>query len=174
MNSKKYKSHGNGSIDLKKFKKIGKNVIFEKNVLVFHSENISIGNNVYIGHNSTLKAYHKNELTIEDDTWIGQNCFFHSAGGIYIGHSVGIAPNVNILTSSHVLKDLNKPVIQNEINYNQVIIKAGSDIGIGSIIMPGVEIGEGAIVGAGSIVTKSVMSNSVVAGNPAKVIKLKR
>ena len=48
MNSKIYKSHGSGSINLNNFKKIGKNVIFEKDVIVFHSESISIGNNVLL------------------------------------------------------------------------------------------------------------------------------
>lgn len=80
---KLYKSHGNGFFKEDDFKKIGKNVIFEDNVLVFHPENIEIGNNVYIGHNTILKGYYRNAMIIGDDTWIGQFCFFHSAGDKY-------------------------------------------------------------------------------------------
>jgi|TARA_B100001964_G_scaffold30726_1_gene31849 acetyltransferase-like isoleucine patch superfamily enzyme len=172
-NNKLYKSHGNGSINLKKFKKIGRNVIFEKNVLIFHSENISIGDNVYIGHNSIIKGYYKNQLIIGDNTWIGQNCFLHSGGGLIIGKSVGIGPYVKILTANHDLENKNQPIIDNKIEFNKVIIKEGCDIGIGSIILPGVKLGIGSVIGAGAIVTKSVKDYSIFAGNPAKKINIR-
>ena len=54
------KSHGNGEFSLNQFRKIGENVIFERVVMVFHPENIEIGNNVYVGHNTMLKGYYKN------------------------------------------------------------------------------------------------------------------
>ncbi len=59
---KNFESHGKGQFKRSQFKKIGSNVIFEKNVLVFHPENIEIGNNIYVGHNTILKVYHKNKL----------------------------------------------------------------------------------------------------------------
>jgi acetyltransferase-like isoleucine patch superfamily enzyme len=170
-NHKKNKSHGDGKFNLEDFKKIGKNVIFEEGVLVFHPENITIGENVYIGHNTILKGYYKNEMTIGDHTWIGQGCFFHSAGGISIGEAVGIGPMVKILTSVHKEDDIYKPIIFNDMVFEKVIIKEGCDIGMGSIILPGVKIGKGAIIGAGSVVTKDVDSYTVVAGNPAKILR---
>lgn len=173
-NGKLHKSHGNGHFELSQFKGLGENVILEDKVLVFHPENITIGNNVYIGHNTILKGYYNNEIIIEDGTWIGQNCFLHSAGGIIIGKSVGIGPCVKILTSSHINDNLARPVLHNPIEFKKVIVKDGTDLGVSSIVLPGVTIGEGAIVGAGSIVTKDVADYAIVAGNPAKIIRCRK
>lgn len=57
------KSHGSG-LSPWNFRKLGENVIIENGVLIFHPENISIGDNVYIGHNTILKGYYINELLI--------------------------------------------------------------------------------------------------------------
>lgn len=171
--NKLYNSHGSGFFAKEDFNKLGQNVIFENNVLVFHPENIEIGNNVYVGHNTILKGYYKSKMLIGDDTWIGQACFFHSAGGISIGRAVGIGPGVKILTSEHKANDLSKPILFSDLDLAPVVIKDGTDIGIGSIILPGVEIGEGVIVGAGSVVTKDVEDYTVVAGSPAKLLRLR-
>jgi acetyltransferase-like isoleucine patch superfamily enzyme len=164
-------SQGNGSFNLKQFKSLGKNVVFEKGVLIFHPEHIIIGHNVYIGHNSILKAYYKNEMIIGDHAWIGPGCFFHSAGGIIIGKQVGIGPMVKILTSFHSEVPINQPLLNNEIKYKPVTIEDGSDIGIGTIILPGITIGKGAIIGAGAVITKDVPQYGVYAGNPAKLLR---
>ena len=58
-----------------------------------------------------------------------------------------------------------------DLEFGEVIIEDGCDIGIGSVILPGVKIGEGSIVGAGAVVTKDVLPYSVVAGNPAKSLR---
>ena len=165
-----YKSHGSGKVNYKKINK-GKNVVLEENVMIFHPENIVIGNNVYIGHNTFLKGYYKNKIIIHDNTWIGQNCFLHGGGGIEIGESVGIAPHVKILTSFHALSNKKIPIIENKIQFKKVIIEENCDIGIGAIILPGCIIGAGTVVGAGAVVTKSVKKNNIVVGNPAKKLK---
>jgi hypothetical protein len=54
-----------------------------------------------VGHRAMLKGDTRNELRVGDGSWIGQDCYFHSAGGIRIGRDVGIAPRAMILTSSH-------------------------------------------------------------------------
>jgi len=74
------------------FCRLGRNVVFERGVLVFHPENIEIGENVYIGHATILKGYYKNKMIVGDHTWIGAQCFLHSAGGLRIGRAVGIGP----------------------------------------------------------------------------------
>lgn len=169
-----HRSHGTGSFALNDFKKIGKNEIFEDGVLVFHPENISIGDDVYIGHNTVLEGYYKNEMIIGDHTWIGQGCFLHSAGGIEIGKAAGLAPMVRIITSAHKEYDLSKPLIFCDLEFGKVIIEDGCDIGVGTVILPGVKIGEGSIVGAGSVVTADIEPYTVVAGNPAKVLRKRR
>ncbi len=162
--NKDYKTHGNGNFSLKDLKNTGTNVVIEGGVLIFHPENISIGNNVYIGHCTILKGYYKNEMSIGDNTWIGQNCFFHSAGGIEIGRAVGIGPCVKIITSAHSDSDIKKPVLYQDLSFKKVFIEDGVDIGVGSIILPGVIIGEGTIVGAGAVVTGDVGNYSITCG----------
>ena len=173
-NRKNYSSHGDGKPEWNLFKKIGEHVILEADVMVFHPESISIGSNVYIGHRTILKGYYKNEMFIDEGTWIGQSCFFHSGGGIKIGKSVGIAPCVKILTSCHLSDDLGQPVLHNPLVFKKVQIGNGADIGVGSIILPGITVGDGAIIGAGSIVTKSVPEYSIVAGNPARILGFRK
>lgn len=171
---KMHKTHGDGSFTVKDFRKIGEDVIFEKGVLVFHPENISIGNNVYIGHNTILKGYYKNEMVIGDHTWIGQGCFLHSGGGIEMGKAVGIGPMVKIITSVHREDEPSKTLIFSDFEFGKVAIDDGCDIGVGAIILPGVKIGKGSIIGAGSVVNKDVEPYSVVAGVPAKVLRNKK
>ena len=164
------RSHGNGIFSLSEFSKLGKGVVFENGVLVFHPENIEIGDNVYIGHYTILKGYYKNKMIIGQGVWIGQQCFFHSAGGIHIGCDVGIGPSVKILTSSHTLDDVSSPILHNPVEFAPVKIGDKSDIGVGAIILPGVTIGVGVQVGAGAVVTQSVDDYAVVAGVPAKIL----
>ena len=166
-----HRTHGDGRFSLKSFKKIGENVIFEKGVLVFHPENISISNNVYIGHNAILKGYFKNEMIIGDHTWIGQGCFLHSGGGIEIGKTVGIGPGVIIITSMHIPEKMPIPVMYSDLDFKKVVLEDGCDIGVGAVILPGVRIGEGSIVGAGSVVTEDVEPYTIVAGVPAKGLR---
>ena len=77
-------SHGTG-LGPWEFAHLGEGVVFEQGVLVIHPETITIADNVYVGHQTILKGYHKNTMTIGNGTWIGQQCFLHSAGGIEIG-----------------------------------------------------------------------------------------
>lgn len=166
-----YSSHGAGNLDHSQFRHIGENVIFEPGVLIFHPENIEIEDSVYIGHYSILKGYYKNVMTIGSGTWIGQQCFFHSAGGLSIGRNVGIGPGVKILTSSHTLESREIPILHSQIDFAPVVIGDDSDIGVGAIILPGVVIGKGVQVGAGAVVTESVADYCVVAGVPAVVLR---
>ena len=91
-----------------------------------------------------------------------------------IGRAVGIGPMVKIITSKHKDVEYDIPLLFQELNSRKVIIEDGVNIGIGSILLPGVKIGEGSIVGAGSVVTKNVEKYTVVAGVPAKKIRSRR
>ena len=169
-----FKTHGSGEFSPSQFFKLGQNAIFEKGVLVFHPENIEIGDDVYVGHYSILKGYHNNRMIIGKGTWIGQQVFFHSAGGLTIGCNVGIGPGVKIITSSHSLDEADKPILHSVIRFAPVVIGDGCDIGVGSIILPGVRIGKGAQIGAGSVVTSDIKDGSIAVGVPAKVVRKRK
>jgi acetyltransferase-like isoleucine patch superfamily enzyme len=170
---KPYRSHGTGEIDLERFAHLGDNVVFEAGALVFHPENISIGSNVYVGHYAILKGYYKNELRIGDNVWIGQQCFLHSAGGLTIEDNVGIGPGVKAISARHSDGVQSSPLSQSALEFAPIIIEAEANIGTGAILLPGVRIGRGAQVGAGAVVVEDVLPFSVVAGVPAKSLRMR-
>jgi acetyltransferase-like isoleucine patch superfamily enzyme len=167
------KSHGSGMFERSQFHRIGKNVIIEDGVLVFHPENIEIGDDVYVGHHTILKGYYRGRMLIGDGTWIGQQCFFHSAGDIFIGKNVGIGPAVKIITSFHAEEGLLKPILYSEIECAPVVIEDDADIGTGAIVLPGVTILKGTQVGAGAVVTKNYPEYAVIAGVPARLLRIR-
>ncbi len=167
------KSHGTGEFSPEQFAHLGQGVVFETGVLVFHPENIEIGDNVYVGHYTILKGYYKNKMCIGSGTWIGQQCFFHSAGGLTIGRNVGIGPGVKIITSMHDLSDRDRPILHSPINFAPVIIEDGADIGVGAILLPGVTVGRGAQVAAGAVVTSDVPPYAIVGGVPARLLRMR-
>jgi acetyltransferase-like isoleucine patch superfamily enzyme len=170
---KQFQSHGQGDFRTEEFSALGQNVVFEPGVLVFHPENITIGSNVYIGHYTILKGYYRNQMILGNDVWIGQQCFLHSAGGLSIGEGVGIGPGVKIISSTHIDPGRERPIMSGELIFGSVKIERFSDIGTGSVLLPGITVHEGTQVGAGAVVTQSTPPYSVVAGSPARVIRMR-
>jgi len=112
------------------------------------------------------------KVSIGDRSFLNNNCILQDACPITIGNDVLIGPGCKIISSSH---PLDYRLRKNE-NRGLCISKPvtiGNDvfIGAGVTILPGVTIGDKAVVGAGSVVTKDVAPETVVAGNPAKVIR---
>lgn len=168
---RKHRSHGTGAFEPHQFRSLGADCVFEAGVLVFHPETITLGENVYVGHQTILKGYYRNEMRIGDQAWIGQQCFFHSAGGLFVGARVGIGPGVKILTSQHEDAGRETPVLMSPLKEAPVVIEEDADVGVGAVVLPGVTVGRGAIVGAGAVVTRDVPAYAVVAGVPARVLR---
>ena len=124
---------------------------------------------------SSTKILSKGQLDCEDNVWIGHYSILDASNGIEIGEGVQTGPFVSIFShSSHIaIRLLGKQYLQsnNRIGYidGKVIIGEYSFIGTSTIIFPGVTIGRGCLIKAGSIVTKSVPDFSIVSGNPAVV-----
>jgi acetyltransferase-like isoleucine patch superfamily enzyme len=165
------RSHGTGEWRPEQLAELGPDCVFESGVLIFHPENVALGTNVYVGHYSILKGYYKNRLEIGDETWIGQQCFLHAAGGLRVGKQVGIGPGVKVLTSQHIEAGRQLPIYNAPVEFKPVVIEDGSDIGAGAVILPGVTIGKGAQIGAGAVVTRDIPAFTIAAGSPAKVMR---
>lgn len=93
--------------------------------------------------------------------------YFQGIGEIVIGKGTWIAPNVGLITANHDINDLNKHQPP-----KKIIIGKACWIGMNSVVLPGVVLGDHTIVGAGSVVTKSFPNgNCIIAGNPAEIIR---
>ena len=165
------RSHGTGRFRVEDLAACGEGCVLEEGCLIFHPERVFLGRDVYVGHLAMLKGYYKSDLRVGDGTWIGQGAFLHSAGGITIGANVGIGPGVHVLTSVHREAGRAIPILHAPLDFAPVVIEDDADLGVGAIVLPGVTIGRGAQVGAGAEVTRDVAPYSVVAGNPARVLR---
>lgn len=105
--------------------------------------------------------------TIGKNVFINFNCTFLDLGGITIADDVMLAPNVSLLSEGHPLS----PDDRQSLVPGHVHIKRNAWIGAGATILPGVTVGENAVVAAGAVVTKDVPDNTIVGGIPAKVIR---
>ena len=166
-------SHGDGRFTLDDFAACGPDCVFEPGVLVFHAGRIRLGRNVYVGHQTILKGYYKGELEIGDQTWIGQQCFLHSAGGLRIGARVGIGPGVRIITSTHQEAGRERAILLSPVEFAEVVLEDDCDLGVGAIVLPGVRIGRGAQIGAGAVVTEDIAPYAVASGVPARVTRFR-
>ena len=169
----RHRSHGTGAFEPDDLATCGEDCVFEAGVLIFHPENVHLGRNVYVGHQAILKGYHRSSMRIGDESWIGQQCFFHSAGGLEIGARVGVGPAVKILTSRHAEVGRRTPILFSPIETAPVVIEDDADLGVGAIVLPGVTIGRGAQIGAGAVVAEDVPPFAVAAGVPARVLRLR-
>jgi len=142
----------------KKFKSFGMNSEFRPGAYAEACSKISIGKNVVIRPGTYLYA----------DP-------MKNGGEIIIEDNVLLAPCIQIYTNNHKFSNTKLSILEQgyppPTKNNSVIIRAGSWIGGGVVILPGVEIGRNSVVGAGSIVTKSIPAFAVCVGNPAKILR---
>ena len=169
----KWNTHGSGLDFRDKLASLGKNVVIEDGVRIFYPENVEIGDDVYIGHNTILKGYADKRLKIGSGAWIGPQCFIYAAGEITIGSDVGIGPGVTIMSSAHTTDDIPGPILHRPLEFAPVFLGDGCDIGANSVVMMGVHIGEKAQVGAGAVVTKDIPDGAIAVGVPAKIVNYK-
>ncbi len=115
---------------------------------------VNTSGNFKVGYGVYFDAGNANYITIEDQVWIASQCL--------------------LLCHRRILDDYGVGDDYNSLPYKKepIVLKRGCCIGMRSIIMPGVTIGEGAIIGAGSLVTKDVPPYTIAVGNPAKVVKV--
>lgn len=166
-----WNSHGTGRFEPSELGACGVRCVIEEGVLVFNPAHVFLGDDVYIGHRTMLKGDTRGELRIEDGAWIGQDCYFQSAGGVTIGARAGIGPRVMAITSTHVETPPPAPIIDAPLEFAPVRVGAGADVGIGTILLPGAVVGEGAQIGAGAVVTGEIPAGMVAAGMPARVLR---
>lgn len=136
----------------------------------------SFNDDYHINMNSPVKIFIENAgslIDIGDDSRIHGSCI-HASKKITIGRRCLIAANCNIIDSNGHRASFNKPSARYKTVDDPREINIGNDVWIGmnSIILPGVTIGDGAIVAANSVVSESVPPGVLVRGNPAKIVEI--
>jgi acetyltransferase-like isoleucine patch superfamily enzyme len=157
--------------------KFGRSVILEDGVHInaLGERGIKFGNNVTIGKNSILICTGVIRsrgvgISIGDNSAVGSQSFLGGQGGIDIGQNVIMGPGVRIFSENHNYADVSIPIrLQGESRRG---VKIGDDCWIGAsvTIVDGVSLGEGSIVAAGAVVTKSFPARSILAGVPGRLI----
>jgi len=132
-----------------KLKFIGKEVRFKRNLIIQHPENVSLGNKVYIGSDVLLDG----------------------RGGITIGDNTNLGFNVVILSANHDYQSNALPYEHNVYIHKPVTIGCNVWIGGNVLIIPGISIGDGAIVAAGTGVTANVEPLAIVGNQVMRIIK---
>jgi len=146
------------------------NVTLGKDVKIFDFVNLY---GCTIGDGSKVGTF----VEIQKNATVGRNCKISShtfiCEGVHIGDNIFIGHNVTFINDKYPRATNADGSSQTEADWKVVEtrVKDGASIGSSATILCGITIGENAIVGAGSVVTKNVPANTVVAGNPAKVIK---
>lgn len=146
------------------------NVKLGKDVKIFDFVNLY---GCSIGDNSKIGTF----VEIQKNSSIGCNCKISShtfiCEGVHVEDNVFIGHNVTFINDKYprATSDTGDLQTENDWKVVETYVKKGASVGSSATILCGISIGENAIVGAGSVVTKDVPANSVVAGNPAKIMK---
>jgi len=154
-------------------------LIMWKPTTIFNEQYIQIGSNTLIGPDISLSAgmVPGQECITNPVVKIGDRCLIGRGSGIVghfsieIGNDVWTGHNVYITDQNHGYVDVTRPISQQSQPERAVRIGDGSWLGFGSVVLPGVTIGEHCVIGANSVVTRDIPSFSVAVGVPAQVIK---
>jgi len=171
----------------------GRNVVFGQNVVLRHphkihiadnvvvddnclldakgesNRGIRIGSGVFIGRNTILSC--KNgDIELGDGANIGFNCELFSASSVRVGAGTLLAAYTYVIGGDHDVSDPSKSILEQGRKSEGVQIGEGAWIGAGAKVLDGVSIGDKAIIGAGAVVTRDVPAQAVAVGIPAKVV----
>jgi acetyltransferase-like isoleucine patch superfamily enzyme len=111
---------------------------------------------------------HGNEIRVGRKVFVNQNCTFYDLGGLDIADEVLIGPNVSLITSGHPVEPENRRAVTIG---KPIVIQRNVWIAAGATVIGGVTVGENSVVAAGSVVTRDVPPNTLVGGNPARIIR---
>jgi acetyltransferase-like isoleucine patch superfamily enzyme len=139
-------------------------------------QGISIGENTMVMHGAILHVYNFRNLPhafirIGRDSLIGELNVLRGQGGITIGDRVYTGPNAQILAVNHVYNDPGRPIRDQGITAEGIVVEDDVWIGAGAIITDGVVVGRGSVIAAGAVVTTDIPPHTVAGGIPARVLK---
>jgi acetyltransferase-like isoleucine patch superfamily enzyme len=151
-----------------------KNSILYPGVKIYGAKRIKIGRRVGIREYAYLHVPRGGFIHIGDNVFIGMFTVMDGRGGITIGNNVGLGPGVSLFAQLHNHDDTGAEFWEQGFTAKGIKIEDSVSVGARAIILDGVTIGEGAVIGAGSVVTHDVPKFAIAAGVPARVIKYRK
>jgi acetyltransferase-like isoleucine patch superfamily enzyme len=148
----------------------GKNLFVEGNLDIDEGSRIFLGDRVRLGKNIYLGVWPEGKLVVGNHSYIGRGTIILANESVAIGNDCLIAPGCHI-------SDVNHGVAAGELIRKQPLVSSpvqiGNDVWVstGCSILPGITIGDGAVIGARSVVTHDVPANAVAVGSPARIIR---
>ncbi len=143
--------------------------MLERGVEITHPERTRFGEQVHVGRDCYVSVWPEGELLVGSRTYLGRGSIILAHRSVCIGDDCLIAPGCHIT-------DVNHGIAAGRLIRDQALeseaVRIGRDvwIGAGCSVLPGVTIGDGAVIGARAVVTRDVPENAIVAGVPARVI----
>ena len=136
------------------------------------SARVRFGRWVWIGDGTKIRC-HEGIVRIGDKTVMGQECTISAYQHVSIGEQCIVADRVMLIDFDHNVAEVERPIRAQGIYKRDVRVGSNVWIGYGAQILRGVSVGDNAIIGASAVVTKDVPANAVVAGVPARVIRMR-
>jgi acetyltransferase-like isoleucine patch superfamily enzyme len=133
---------------------------------------ISIGDRTYV-HTGAMILSYGGEIAIGANCSVNPYSILYGHGGLTIGNDVRIAAHVVIVPGNHVFEAADVPIREQGTTGQGIVIEDDVWIGAHATVLDGVRVGKGAVIGAGSVVTRSIEPYHVVAGNPAKTLRIR-
>ncbi|HKG35296.1 MAG TPA: acyltransferase [Solirubrobacterales bacterium] len=133
---------------------------------------IRFGRFVWVGHGTKIRC-HEGIVEIGDKTVFGQDCTVSAYQYVRIGEQCVVADRAMFIDFDHGVVDVEAPIRRQGIYKRDVVVGSNVWIGYGACVLRGVRIGDNAIVGTNSVVTRDVPANAVVGGVPARVIRMR-
>ena len=137
------------------------------------SASVTLGRWSWIGHGSKVRV-HEGELSIGAKSVLGQEITISAYQHVSIGRECIIADRVMMIDFDHGMIDVERPIREQGIYKRDVDIGDNVWIGYGACVLRGVHVGDNSVIGASAVVTADVPANAVVAGVPARVIRMRR
>lgn len=159
------------------FASFGRETVLQPPIRLHGQDRVSIGSGVFVGRGAWLQTIEsepgrRGTIVIGDDTSMAGNCTISAALSVEIGRAVSFARGVYVADHAHSYSDPSKPILAQGItDIRPVAIGDGAWLGQNAVILPGVRIGQGAVVSANSVVSSDVPDYSVVAGIPARIVR---
>jgi acetyltransferase-like isoleucine patch superfamily enzyme len=133
---------------------------------------LRIGRWAWIGHGTKIRA-HEGSVSIGAKTVMGQECTISAYQHVSIGRECIIADRVMLIDFDHGTVEVDRPIREQGIYKRDVRVGHNVWIGYGACVLRGVSVGDNSILGTSSVVTKDVPANAVVAGAPARTIRMR-